>query len=252
MSVRHQLSFEEVVATNKPIDGPTSAPPEKTDVVIVGAGPVGLVAANLLGVYGVNTVVIERNRLSSDQPKAVIMDDEFLRLIHRLGTLEPLRPHLTAVPFGIHFYSPLGFERVKAEGFITPNGLANRNSVSQPMLEKILLQNLQRFNSVTICYRHTAKALAQTDAEVQVAVEDEFGHERRISARFLLGCDGVHSFVRQSLNIAFEGARLNEPHLVVDFAEFPDQSPFSRFFAIRDGRLAVFLCLTEVVALSSC
>jgi 3-(3-hydroxy-phenyl)propionate hydroxylase len=230
MSVRHQLSFEEVVATNRPIEGPTSVPPEKTDVAIIGAGPVGLVAANLLGLYGVNTVLFERNRLSSDQPKAVIMDDEFLRLVHRLGTLEALRPHLTTVPFGVHFYSPLGFELVKAEGFITPNGFPNRNSVSQPMLEKILLQNLQRFESVTICYQHTAKALSQTETEVQVTVEDELGHERRISSRFLFGCDGVHSFVREWLNIAFEGVRLNEPHLVVDFAEFPDQSPFSRFF----------------------
>jgi 3-(3-hydroxy-phenyl)propionate hydroxylase len=230
MRVEHQLSFQEVVATNKPIEGPTSVLPEKTDVAIIGAGPVGLVAANLLGVYGVNTVLIERNRLSSDQPKAVIMDDEFLRLIHRLGTVEALRPHLTTVPFGVHFYSPLGFEIVKAEGFITPNGFPNRNSVSQPMLEKILLKSLQRLDSVTICYGHTAKELSQTDADVQVAVEDEFGHARRISARFLLGCDGVHSFVRESLNIAFEGLRLNEPHLVVDFAEFPDQSPFSRFF----------------------
>jgi 3-(3-hydroxy-phenyl)propionate hydroxylase len=230
MNVRHQLSFEEVVATNKPIEGPTSAVPEHTDVLIVGAGPVGLVAASLLGLYCVKTVLIERNRLTSDQPKAVIMDDEFLRLVHRLGTLDALRPHLTSVPFGVHFYSPLGFELVKAEGFITPNGFANRNSVSQPMLEKILLQNLQRFDSVTICYRHAAKVLSQTDAQVQVTVEDEAGEERRISARFLLGCDGVHSFVRESLNIAFEGKRLNEPHLVVDFAEFPDQSPFSRFF----------------------
>jgi 3-(3-hydroxy-phenyl)propionate hydroxylase len=230
VSVWHQLSFEEVVATNSPVEGPTSVPPEKTDVIIVGAGPVGLVAANLLGLYGVNTVLIERNRLTSDQPKAVIMDDEFLRLVHRLGTLEALRPHLTAVPFGVHFYSPLGFELVKAEGFVTSNGFPNRNSVSQPMLEKTLLQNLQRFDCVTICYRHTAKALSQTDKEVQVVLEDELGRERRISARFLLGCDGVHSFVRGSLDVAFEGVRLNEPHLVVDFAEFPDQSPFSRFF----------------------
>jgi 3-(3-hydroxy-phenyl)propionate hydroxylase len=230
MNVRNQLSFEEVVATNKPVEGPTSVPPEETDVVIIGAGPVGLVAANLLGLYGVNTALIERNRLSSDQPKAVIMDDEFLRLIHRLGTLEALRPHLTSVPFGIHFYSPLGFELVKAGGFITPNGFPNRNSVSQPMLEKILLQNLQRFDSVTVCYRHTAKALLQTDSNIQVAAENEQRQERCISARVLLGCDGVHSFVRESLNIAFEGVRLNEPHLVVDFAEFPDQSPFSRFF----------------------
>lgn len=228
--MRNPLSFEEVVATNKPVEGPASAPPVETDVVIIGAGPVGLVAANLLGLYGVRTVLIERNRLSSDQPKAVIMDDEFLRLIHRLGALDALRPHLTAVPFGIHFYSPLGFELVKAEGFITSNGFANRNSVSQPMLEKILLQNLQRFSGVSICYRHVAKSLLQTDENVEVTVEDEGHQEHRICSKFLFGCDGVHSFVRESLNIPFQGVRLNEPHLVVDFAEFPDQSPFSRFF----------------------
>jgi 3-(3-hydroxy-phenyl)propionate hydroxylase len=230
MSIGNPLSFEDVIATNRPVAGPSSVPPEQTDVVIVGAGPVGLVAANLLGLYGINTVIIERSAATSDQPKAVIMDDEFLRLIHRLGALEALRPHLTSVPFGIHFYSPLGFELVKAEGFVTPNGFANRNSVSQPMLEKILLQNLQRFETVTICYQCTAKVLSQTGTQVQVTAEDQLEHERRISARFLLGCDGVHSFVRESLDVAFEGKRLNEPHLVVDFAEFPDQSPFSRFF----------------------
>jgi 3-(3-hydroxy-phenyl)propionate hydroxylase len=230
MSVRNSLSFEDVVATNKPIEGPASVPPQEAEVVIIGAGPAGLVAANLLGLHAVNTVLVERNRLSSDQPKAVIMDDEFLRLVHRLGALDALKPHLTSVPFGIHFYSPLGFELVKAEGFVTPNGFPNRNSVSQPMLEKILLQHLQRFECVRVCYRHAAKALQQTDSDVHVTVEDELGQERRISAEYVLGCDGVHSFVRDRLDIAFDGIRLNEPHLVVDFAEFPDQSPFSRFF----------------------
>jgi len=230
MVVRHQLSFAEVVETNRPVEGPTAVPPEKTDVVIVGAGPAGLLAANLLGSYGIDTVVVERDALTSDQPKAVIMDDEFLRVLQRLGLYEALRPHLTSVPFGIRFYSPLGFALVKAEGFITPNGFANRNSVSQPMLEKILLQNLQKFPTVKVCYRYAARALSQSGSGVEVLVAQEPGEERRVTAQFLLGCDGVHSFVRQALNVAFEGVRLNEPHLVIDFAEFPDQSPFSRFF----------------------
>jgi glycine/D-amino acid oxidase-like deaminating enzyme len=71
LSVRYRLLFEEVIAASKPIAGPTSAPPEKTDVVIIGAGLVGPVAANLLGLYGVNTVLIERNKPSSDQPLAM-------------------------------------------------------------------------------------------------------------------------------------------------------------------------------------
>jgi 3-(3-hydroxy-phenyl)propionate hydroxylase len=226
----NHLFFEEVVATNKPVRGPVSAPPGRTEVTIVGAGPIGLLAANLLGLYGVKTLLIERSASSSDQPKAVIMDDEFLRLIDRLELLDELRPHLTSVPFGIHFYSPLGFTLVKAEGFVTLNGFPNRNSVSQPMLEKILLQGAQRFDSVTICYERSAAAISQTSDWVQVRVEDNSGREIQVSSRFVLGCDGVHSFVRTSLDIGFEGVRLNEPHLVIDLAEFPDQSPFSRFF----------------------
>src|SRR5581483_11312039 len=140
MRVANSLSFADVVATNKPAEGPVGVPPQAADVAIVGGGPIGLLAANLLGLHNVKTVVIER-----------------------MGLYEALQPHLTSVPFGIHFYSPLGFELVKAEGFITPNGFANRNSVSQPMLEKILLQNLQRFGGVTVCYRQSVKALSQTD-----------------------------------------------------------------------------------------
>ena len=226
----NHLSFEEIVATNELVRGPVSEPPERTEVIIVGAGPIGLLAANLLGLYGVKTLLIERSASSSDQPKAVIMDDEFLRLIDRLELLDELRPHLTSVPFGIHFYSPLGFTLVKAEGFVTLNGFPNRNSVSQPMLEKILLRGVQRFDTVTICYEHSAAAISQTADWVQVRVEDKTGREIQVSSRFVLGCDGVHSLVRTSLDIGFEGVRLNEPHLVIDLAEFPDQSPFSRFF----------------------
>src|SRR5438105_3810385 len=54
-------------------------------VVIVGAGPTGLAAANLLGVAGIATLIIERNSGLSNIPKAIALDDEGLRICQAMG-----------------------------------------------------------------------------------------------------------------------------------------------------------------------
>lgn len=58
------------------------------DVVIVGAGPVGLTLANLLGTHGVRTLVIERNAALEPEPRAVTLDDESLRTLQGAGLLD--------------------------------------------------------------------------------------------------------------------------------------------------------------------
>lgn len=55
------------------------------DVVIIGAGPTGLIAASLLGEYNIQTLVVERNTSTSDIPKAILVDDETLRVCQNLG-----------------------------------------------------------------------------------------------------------------------------------------------------------------------
>ena len=54
-------------------------------VAIVGAGPTGLTLANLLGVYGVSCVLIERNAATVHEPRAVSIDDESLRTMQAAG-----------------------------------------------------------------------------------------------------------------------------------------------------------------------
>lgn len=54
-------------------------------VVVVGAGPTGLAAANLLGKAGIATLVIERRAGVSDIPKAIALDDEGLRICQAMG-----------------------------------------------------------------------------------------------------------------------------------------------------------------------
>src|SRR5256886_8012420 len=58
---------------------------ETVPVVIVGAGPTGLSAGNLLGLAGIDTLIIESNASLSDYPKAISLDDEGLRICQAMG-----------------------------------------------------------------------------------------------------------------------------------------------------------------------
>lgn len=224
-----RLSLEQVRKLIKPVAGPSGRGTTNADVVIVGAGPIGLTAASILGSLGISTLLLERNESTSDLPRALVIDDEYIRLLDNLGILSGMRTHLSP-PFGIFFYSSRGQPIIKVRPFRTPNGFGTRSGMMQPIFEKMLLTNAQRFECVDLQYGATVTGISQNSDGVRLSVRISSGMEHAVSGRFLLGCDGARSFVRSELGIAFEGTRIDEPHLVIDLAEFPDQSPYSRFF----------------------
>jgi hypothetical protein len=65
------------------------------DVAIIGAGPVGLMIANILGLQGVRVVVVEKLTQIIDYPRAIGLDDEALRVFQSVGLAEALLPHTT-------------------------------------------------------------------------------------------------------------------------------------------------------------
>ena len=66
-----------------------------TDVLILGAGPVGLTLANLLGGYGVSTVLADAGDKLIDYPRGVGLDDESLRTFQTAGVVSQVLPHTT-------------------------------------------------------------------------------------------------------------------------------------------------------------
>ena len=222
------LSLQETLALITPGEAPADAVPASVDVVVVGAGPVGLTAANLLGSYGVDCLLIEQNRALSSTPKAIAVDDEYMRVLDRLDLVSTLKPHLSR-PFGVHFMSPLGFALVKVPGFITPNGFGNRNAVLQPVFEKFLLDGSRRYPGVRIRFGAAVTSIVQGPDQLRLGLNTTDG-PCTVTARYVLACDGARSFIRTTLNIPFPGSRIDEPHLVIDLADFPDQVDYSRFF----------------------
>src|SRR5437588_11735251 len=113
----------------------------ETDVLVVGAGPCGVTVANLLGVYGVRAVLIERDTEVLDFPRAVGIDDESLRTYQAAGLVQQvLADTIQNSPIRYHTSWGRCFAHVKPSA--QPFGWPRRNQFLQPMFEARLRRDL--------------------------------------------------------------------------------------------------------------
>lgn len=211
-----------------------------TDVVIVGAGPVGLLIANYLGSQGISVVVLERMDALIDYPRGVGMDDECLRSFQAVGLVENVLPHTT--PFHwLRFVTGKGRTLAALEPGTDEFGWSRRNGFIQPLVDQVLLQGLARYPNVAVYFSHEVKALSQDDSGVCVTVQaNEAG--RTIRARYVVGSDGGRSIVRKMLDIPFEGETEPNRWVVVDLNNDPLATPHAWVYC-RHSRPYVSIAL---------
>ncbi len=190
-------------------------PAPEWEVVIVGSGPVGLTLANLLGVLGVRTLVVERNRTTVQEPRAVSIDDESLRTMQAAGVIEEVQRSI--VPgYGSHYYTPGRVRFAVVEPTGRPYGYPRRNAFRQPLLEQQLRDGLSRFGQVETRFGWSLERYDDSVDGVLLHLANENGQARTITARFLVGCDGAASRVRDQQGVQLAGTTFDERWLIVD------------------------------------
>ncbi len=198
---------------------PASAMTDETifPVVIVGAGPTGLMLANLLGTYGVKTLVIERNPSTVAEPRAVTIDDESLRTVQAGGLLDAVMPQVVQ-GYGVHYYSWRNQEFARISPQSQEHGFPKRNAFRQQVLVSTLRDGLQRFEHTAIWFEHELVSFQDMDGTVQLKLSHG-GTAKHIRCQWLVACDGGRSKVREQLGIQLTGSSYDEKWLIVDLLD---------------------------------
>ncbi len=195
----------------------TSADP--VPVVIVGAGPVGVTAATLLGQYGVDCLVLDRWDGVFPQPRAVHLDDEIYRVLARLGIGEQFaavsRPTRGMQLIDRNHQVFAVFDRAETHG---RHGYPQANMFDQPELEHLLRTNLKDQPTVSLRGNVEVTDVAQDgQGRVQVDFTDRLtGEPESVLATYVLGCDGANSVVRTAIGSTMEDLDFEQRWLVID------------------------------------
>ncbi len=192
------------------------------EVLIVGLGPVGATLAALLGDLGVDVLAIERSTSVYPLPRAVHFDHEIMRVFQQLGLTGAVLEHARPAP-------PYEFRRADGEvlmrleypaGALAPSGWAAGYMFNQPGLETALRARLQRSPEVRVQLGATFERLHVADDGVKVDITGADG-PGRVRARYVVGCDGASSRVREAIGGRLHDLEFDEPWLVVDVVARP-------------------------------
>jgi 2-polyprenyl-6-methoxyphenol hydroxylase-like FAD-dependent oxidoreductase len=217
-------STAEAHANPTPDSDPTHA-----DVVIVGAGPTGLMLAAELRLAGVRPLVLERRPELKEAAKANGLGGHILELLAYRGLLDRLeaagnRPRHPAprYPFGT----------LQVDFTNVPEPPLRGISLPQPKLERILDEHARELGA-EIRRGHEVIGVSPHDTGVDVRVLGPQDRPYQVTARFLVGCDGPRSRVRDLVGIPFPGTTYAEVNRLAHVA------PADSVIELENGDLEV-------------
>lgn len=187
------------------------------DIVVVGFGPAGAVAAGMLGARGMSTLVVDRLTEIYDKPRAIAIDHEIMRHFDNMGIADAVLPYIAPFTASQHFGAEGQLiRRIDMIPEPYPLGYTPSMVFTQPPVEAVLRQHAGSFDCVTVELGTEMTGLDPQADEVGVTLKDAAGKTRKVAAKYVIGCDGASSRVRDLSGMKLEDLVFDEPWLVVD------------------------------------
>ncbi len=212
------------------------------DVAIIGCGPVGAFAANLLGKSGLSILVIEQEARPYPLPRAVHLDHEMMRLFQSAGVIDRVAGDMRDTEGHLHVGADHGVIRYMGTvGRARPFSWSNDYFFYQPELEDHLREALADYPNITVQLGVAFEGLEQNENGVTLRLSGG----RSEQARYVIACDGSRSAVRKALGVQLDDLDFEEPWLVVD-AEVDGPVRFPDLWGVPDAadlqKLSVMMC----------
>jgi 2-polyprenyl-6-methoxyphenol hydroxylase-like FAD-dependent oxidoreductase len=193
----------------------------QTDVLIVGAGPVGLTLAVDLGRRGIRCTIVEKKQAPEFLPKMERCNARSMEIFRRMGLADKIRAAGLPRDVPMDVYVALAMNEPPLLRLKYPSvaeaqaAIAAANDATMPLepyqlisqytLEPLLKSEAERLPSVTVRYGCEFVSLSQDATRATAVVKDAHGSTAEITAQYIVGCDGGPSAVRKQLGIQLRG-----------------------------------------------
>lgn len=186
------------------------------DVAVIGYGPTGATAANLLGRAGLKVVVIERDSDIYTRARAISTDEEVMRVWQSVGLSDRLQADMLPD-------RPVAFVDADGAPFIETTiagrgcGHPPQQFIYQPAIDLVLRDGVADYDNVEVLLEHEALRALNKGDHVELLVA-ELGSERltRLRASYVIAADGGSSPTRGLLGVGYSGRTYAERWVVID------------------------------------
>jgi len=208
------------------------------DLIIVGAGPVGLMLANVIVTEKpCSILILEKENAIPLQSRAIGVTPPTVELFRSLGLAESL------IERAVSITKAVVHSRTKIVGSLSFDTLPTPHkailSIPQYETESILEQRLQNFTTVTKIRGSEVISVSSSETSVEVQFKTETGIQKA-TGNYLAACDGAKSVVREQCGMVHRGGRYRDTFVMADFVDRSDLGSEAHLFFTESGAIESF------------
>ena len=215
----------------------------RAEVLIVGAGPVGLSAALALAQAKVPIRIIDRLPLPTDQSRAAILHVRTLEQFERLGVIEDFLDVGVKI-HGASIYAPGNMLLVRPSFDDLPTHYPFMLGLEQFKTEALLTSRLKKAG-IEVERSVELVSFSDTGDQVSARLKDPNGAETTETFDYLLGADGAHSTVRSGLGLELEGETLDATWITADVKIRWDRDPSELVALLSEDGIAFIAAMND-------
>jgi 3-(3-hydroxy-phenyl)propionate hydroxylase len=201
---------------------------ETYDVAVIGYGPTGATAANLLGQMGLRVLVIERDPDVYNRARAISTDEEVMRVWQSVGLADRLQQDMLP-DRPLNFVDSDGVPFVDLKITSRGTGHPPQQFLYQPAVDHVLREGVARFPNVEVLLEHECLRVQPKGDAVELMLADLPNDVfKRIRASYVIAADGGSSPTRGQLGIGYSGRTYTERWVVIDTKVLKDWDAIDR------------------------